>query len=560
MNFPALTKLASRVGLGTALVACAAQPPASSLTSAHAEAELVLRNGAVLTMDPARPRARSVAISSGRIVFVGEDPSPWIGRRTRVVELAGRTVIPALTDAHAHLVSLGETLEQVNLEGCASPEACADRVRATAAEASTAWIRGRGWDQNRFTSRRFPSHDALDRITAKRPIWLRRIDGHAGWANARALELAGVDRRTADPAGGRLLRDGAGDPTGVFVDNAMDLIEKAIPPATDDARERAILSAQAVALEHGLTEVHEMGIDDRTVRVYRRLAKASKLRVRVYAFRSASTLDATLSSMPDVAAPYSFFTVRGIKLYADGALGSRGAALLAPYSDEPENVGLLVTPPETIERAATRALASGWQVAVHAIGDRANRSVLDAFEHAGCASKPEHRFRIEHAQVLDASDMPRLRALGVIASMQPTHATSDMPWAESRLGKSRLAGAYAWRRVLDSGAKVAWGSDFPVEGVSVLAGLHAAVTRTDAEGHPTGGWLPDQRLSLDEALDGFTSGAAFAAFEESWRGRAAIDQAADLTVFDRDLSDGKALLQARVALTIVGGKVEFERK
>jgi predicted amidohydrolase YtcJ len=519
-------------------------------------------------MDAAHPRARSVAVVGTRIAYVGDDDaSAWIGPNTRVVDLAGKSVVPALTDAHAHLTGLADKLDQVDLEGCASADACAERVRSSPQAAAPTpaqgdarpWIRGRGWDQNRFPDHQFPGHATLDKISKERPIWLRRIDGHAGWANGRALELAKIDKKTPDPPGGRILRDAGGEPTGVLVDNAMELVGRVLPETSDATRAENILRAQDLVLEQGLTEVHEMGIDSTTVRTYRRLADEGKLVLRVYAFRSAGDLEEALASKPDGVTPDAHFTVRGIKLYADGALGSRGAALLAPYADEKGNTGLLVTPPETIERASERALAGGWQIAVHAIGDRANRAVLDAFEHAGCSAAKDHRFRIEHAQILAPSDVDRFSRLGVIASMQPKHATSDMPWAEQRLGRERLAGAYAFRRVLDSGARVAWGSDFPVEGVSVLEGLYAAMTRQDASGKPPGGWLPEERLSPEAALAGFTTGAAYAAFEESWRGRAAVGQSADLTVFDGDVTDAGRILTLHAVLTVVGGRVAYAR-
>jgi predicted amidohydrolase YtcJ len=560
-----------------ALAGCPAAPPPGSnaptdrpppaAPARREEAELVLRGGTIFTMDPAHPRARDVAIAGGRFVYVGDDASAFVGSRTRVIELGGSPAVPSLTDAHAHLVGLGESLARVDLEGCTSADDCAARVRKWATEHPSAsaapadgWVRGRGWDQNRFADKRFPEHAALDRAVPDRPVVLRRIDGHAAWANARALALAGIDRKMADPAGGKIIRDRAGDPTGVFVDNAVDLLERVLPPTSDAERAQAILRAQEVALEHGLTEVHEMGIDGKTTAVYRQLAREQKLKIRIYAFRSASELDAVLESKPDPPSAHGFFVVRGIKLYADGALGSRGAALLAPYTDEKDNVGLFVMPAEGIEAAARKALVRGWQLAIHAIGDRANRSVLDAFEHAGCASTADHRFRIEHAQILSRGDIPRFKALGVIASMQPKHATSDMPWAEARLGKDRLSGAYAFRSLLESGARTAWGSDFPVEGVSVIEGIHAATTRTDVAGKPEGGWTPAERLSLDQALRGFSEGAAYAAFEESWRGRAAVGLAADLSVFDRDLADPAALPKARARLTIVEGRVMFERR
>jgi predicted amidohydrolase YtcJ len=561
-----LDQLASFAGLGLVLAACAARDPdarspkSSSGRAAGDRAELALVNGTILTMDPARPVARAVAMQHGRIVYVGDDATPWIGPGTRVIELAGRTAVPSLTDAHAHLTGLGDKLEQVDLVGCASAEECARRTSQATPGGPDEWIRGRGWDQNKFPDKAFPTHAALDKASGGRPVWFRRVDGHAGWANARAMELAKIDKTTPDPPGGKILRDASGEPTGVLVDNAMRLVSRIMPELSDEARARSILRAQEIALEQGLTEVHEMGIDSQTVRVYRQLAAEGKLKIRIYAYRSSGDFTEALASKPDGITPYAFFTVRGIKLFADGALGSRGAALLTPYSDDKDNVGLMVTPPDRLERATARAFKAGWQIAVHAIGDRANRVVLDAFEKAGCTSARDHRFRVEHAQILAPEDIARFRSLGVIASMQPKHATSDMPWAEARLGKDRLAGAYAWRRILDSGAKVAWGSDFPVEGVSVLQGLHAAMTRTDESGEPEGGWFPEQRLTPEEALAGFTTGAAYAAFEESWRGRAAVDQAADFTVFDADVRDASKLQKARAVFTIVGGKVQYERK
>jgi predicted amidohydrolase YtcJ len=507
------------------------------------QADLLVRNADV----------GPLAIADGRIAAIGDEAEKLAGPKTRVVDADGATVLPALTDAHAHLFGLGMSLDQVDLRECASPDECAERVRV---HADRDWILGRGWDQNRWQTKEFPTSAMLDRVIADKPVWLRRVDGHAGWANSRALAKGGVTRATKDPAGGRIVRDAHGNPTGVLIDEAMGLVESAIPAPSAAARERMILAAQNVALAQGLTCVHDMGIDETTAGVYRALEKDGRLRIRVYAFASASAAEKLLAKSPEPAGP--MFTMRAIKLYADGALGSRGAALLAPYSDDRGNTGLVLTPPEEMERVARLALARGWQVGVHAIGDRGNRMVLDAFERAGCAVTRDHRFRIEHAQVVAPADIPRFAKLGVIASMQPTHATSDMPWAEARLGKDRLAGAYAWRRFLDAGVHVAFGSDFPVEKVDPLDGLHAAVTRQDANGQPAGGWLPDQRLSLAEAKRAFSEEAAYAAFQEPWRGRIAVGQAADLTVLDRRI-DQDHLLGAKVVLTIVAGRVVFER-
>jgi predicted amidohydrolase YtcJ len=507
-------------------------------------ADLILRHGEILTLDPAHPRAESLATHGGRIVALGPDAevARLIGPRTRVVELDGRAVAAALTDGHAHLSGLGLAMARADLRGCPSPEACAEKAKSVAG----AWALGRGWDQNRFADRTFPTHEALDRVLGERPAWLTRIDGHAGWANQAALSRAGVTAATPDPPGGRIVRDARGNPTGVFVDGAMGLVTRAIPAPTADELERSILRAQDAVLAEGLTEIHEMGIDQSTLDVYRRLDGAGKLRVRVRVFVSGELASSLLARPAPPRRPDAMLEVVGVKLYADGALGSRGAALLQPYSDDAKNRGLTLTSDAELERAAAAATGHGWQIAVHAIGDRANRAVLDAFQRAHV--QPADRFRIEHAQVIALDDIPRFARLGVIASMQPTHATSDMAWAEARVGKERLRGAYAWRRLLDAGATLSFGSDFPVEEPSLVAGLRAAVER----GH----WTMDQALTLDEALRAFSQGAAFASFEEAWRGRAAAGQAADLTVF----STGREhLLSSRVDLTVVGGKVAFER-
>jgi hypothetical protein len=520
-----------------------------AVAAAEAPADLVLRNGDVLTQDLGRPHAHAVAVRGDQIIAVGDDAavSALIGPGTRVIDLKGRAVVPALTDAHAHLTGLGFALGDVDLRGVASADECARRAAAAAAaspKSARPWIMGRGWDQNRFADKAFPTHATLDQID--RPVFLERIDGHAGWANAEAMTRAGVTRDTKDPPGGRIVRDAKGELTGVFVDNAMDLIGRAIPAASDTQIEAAILRAQDIVAAQGLTGIHDMGVSLGTLDVYRRLAAAGRLKIRIYALGSAGDADTLLAKPPAKSAPRAMLTVRGIKLYADGALGSRGAALLAPYSDDPKNSGLEIMSAAKLEAIARRAVATGWQVAVHAIGDRGNRNVVDAYQRAGV--KPALRFRIEHAQVVALDDIPRFAKLGIIASMQPTHATSDSPWAEARLGKERTRGAYAWRRMLDAGVPLAFGSDFPVEEPSLVAGLRAGVDRA--------GWTVDQRLTLEETLRAFTTGAAFAAFEESWRGRAAPGMAADLTIFG---GPANTLTRARIDATIVAGKVVYER-
>lgn len=529
-------------------------------------ADLVLAGGVVHTMDGGHPQATAIAIRGDRIVAVGSDREVkrWIGSHTRVVQLEGRSVTPGLVDSHAHLYGLGAALEALDLRGAASEEEAAARAaKAAATLPEGEWLVGRGWDQNLWADKKFPGAASLDKAIGDRPAALRRVDGHAVWVSKRALQLAAIDRNTPDPAGGRILRDGAGDPTGVLIDNAMDLIDARMPAPSDAARKRRILAAAQKAIEAGLTCVHEMGIDDATADVYRNLEDERRLPLRVYAFLSGDPkmAESLPRRLPDADRDGSArFIARGVKFFADGALGSRGAVLLQPYSDDPKNTGLWVTPPGELERAIEAAVEGGWQPAVHAIGDAGVRAVLDAYQ-AARALKPQAdlRLRVEHAQVVSPQDMPRFAKLGVIASMQPTHATSDMGWAEARLGPERIRGAYAWRQLVSSGAHVAFGSDFPVEEVAPLLGLYAAVTRQDAKGQPAGGWRPEEKLSLEEALRAFTSEGAYASFEEQNRGRIKAGMIADLTVYDRELKPDASLLETKIDMTIVGGEPVYER-
>ena len=535
----------------------AATPPSQSQNPA----DFVLLGGAVRTMDPTRPEASAIAVRGDRIVAVGADAdvTGFIGPNTWVERLDGRTVIPGLVDGHCHLHGLGAALESLDVRGQRSPEAIATLVAAEVkARAPGEWITGRGWDQNLFSPAAFPTRAPLDAAVPQHPVALTRIDGHALWVNAAALRLAGVDEKTADPPGGRILRDSTGAPTGVFIDNAMDLVTAKIPAEPPEVIERRIVRASAHVASLGLTGVHEMGIGEATVAVYRKLASEGRLPIRVYAYLSGENLAGLSKRKPDMDPDGSaMFVVRGIKLFADGALGSRGAALLAPYADEPKSVGISITDRKTLTEAARVVADAGFQLAVHAIGDRANRDVLDAFAALGEGRARALRFRIEHAQVLAPEDIPRFGALGVLASMQPTHATSDMPWAPARLGPERLRGAYAWRSLLDSGARLVFGSDFPVEEPSPLLGLWAAVSRQDPSGAPPGGFLPGERVTLEEALAAFTTGPAHASFTEASHGRIAPGYVADLTVFAAPLVADRSLLQAKIHRVIVGGKVAF---
>lgn len=453
------------------------------------------------------------------------------------IDAAGRTVIPGLIDAHAHLMGLGYALMRADLVGADSKAEILARLEAFEAELPKgAWLLGRGWDQNRWPDKAFPTAADLDAAFPERPVWLERVDGHAGWGNSAALRAAGRDfSGDWQVDGGRILREN-GRATGVFVDEAMELVEAVIPPPDDAFREEAFERALAESAKHGLTGVHDMGVSLADLALYRRFADRGRLTLRVNAYADGDSHALTaLCAFGPFEHPSGRLRMRGVKLYADGALGSRGAALLADYHDEHGHRGLLVTAPEDLETAMRKARDCGVQVATHAIGDRGNRLVLDLYEKLlGERANGDHRWRIEHAQVVAVEDIPRFAALGVLASMQPTHATSDMPWAGDRLGPQRLAGAYAWRRFLDAGVRMPFGSDFPVESVDPRLGLYAAVTRQDLEGRPPGGWLPDQKLGFAEALHGFTTAAAHASFDEQTLGTLAPGKRADFVILDAD--------------------------
>ncbi|MCW5805029.1 MAG: amidohydrolase family protein [Deltaproteobacteria bacterium] len=554
------TRSISRSALLISLVAAGCRPgPATSQLGTN-QADLILVGGDVRTMNVARAGApTAIAMKGGTIVAVGTDAEIRAlgGKATRVIDLGGKTVTPGLVDAHCHLYGLGSDLESVNVRAQAT-EADAAAIAISAAKARPAgeWVLGRGWDQNRWPGQKFPTRASLDAVT-DRPIVLRRIDGHAIWVNGAALAAAKITAATPDPAGGKIVRGDDGEPTGVLVDNAIGLV--AVPEASAETIERRIRAAAAQAISVGLTGVHEMGIDAATADVYRKLARARQLPLRVYAFLAGDPTDLAQVRAAPIPAE-GRFVMRGVKYFADGALGSRGARLAAPYDDDPQNLGLWVTEPRQLAAAVDAAVASNWQVAIHAIGDAAIGSVLDAYEAAARNHPGDHRPRVEHLQVVAPADFARLKAVGAIASMQPTHATSDMPWAEARLGAARIQGAYAWRTVLDLGIPLASGSDFPVEGVSPMLGIYAAVTRQDEAGTPAGGWYPAQRMTLEEAIAAFTRGSAYAEGAEALRGAIRPGRDADVTVFDRKLgAPDRSLLDAKIAYTIVGGTVVFER-
>ena len=531
--------------------------------------DLIFHNARIYTVDARNSVAEAVAIAGDRIVKVGSDREivALKGASTRIVDLRGSTVVPGLHDAHAHVVGLGASLQDVDLRGTRSYEEVVGRVRRRLVTARPGeWIIGRGWDQNDWAEKDWPTHELLSAASPDNPVYLTRVDGHAGLANRKAMEAAALTRSTTDPGGGRIMRSANGEPTGILVDRAESLVTSRIPPVSREQLEDQIQLADRELRKLGLTTVHDAGADGTTVDAYKRLIEAGKIKTRLYVMLGGSLRE--LARFFDQGPVTDFanhrMAVRAIKVYADGALGSRGAALLEPYADEPGTTGLLTTPPEDVYAQTLAAARAGFQVGIHAIGDRANRQVLDVFERVQGEVPGARvlRMRVEHAQILDTAEIPRFARLGVIASMQPTHATSDMPWAPARIGKARVEeGAYVWRKLLDAGAVIASGSDFPVEEADPMLGFYAAVTRQDSAGNPRGGWMPRERMTREEALASFTRHAAFAGHSEALVGSIESGKLADLVVLSRDIMrvSAREILTTSVQQTIVGGEIVYEK-
>jgi hypothetical protein len=453
----------------------------------------------------------------------------------------------------------------LQLRGTASFDEVVDLVRRRAADARPGeWILGRGWDQNDWPEKVWPTHHRLTAAAPDNPVFLTRVDGHAALVNEIALRAGGVTADMPDPEGGRIIRDSAGGPAGVLIDRAQALVASRIPPVTRDELKVHLLAADRETRRLGLTMVHDAGVDPQILEAYRELIDSGALETRLYVMLRGALdeLRPHFGKGPAVDGNHRL-TVRAIKITADGALGSRGAALLEPYADEPDTTGLLVTPVDELYGQTLAASKAGFQTCVHAIGDRANRLTLDVFARVQkeVPAAGGLRMRVEHAQILDEADIPRFAGLGVIASMQATHATSDMPWVPARIGAERTAeGAYVWRKLMASGARLANGSDFPVEEPNPLLGIYAAVTRQDPSGHPKDGWAGDQRLTREEALRSFTIDAAYAAHAEQDLGSLTPGKLADLVMLSKDIMAGppKEILTARVTMTMIGGRIVYE--
>jgi len=541
----------------------------SGIAAGAETADTIFINGNIYTVNEKQPHAEAIAVHRGRIIFVGSnaEAEKFRGNKTRTVDLAGKTVTPGFTDSHCHIFEIGEREITLNLEGTNTREDFLAKVKERVAQTERdKWITGRGWIETFWRPPQFPTRADLDKIAPDNPVFLTRADGHAAVANSAALTIANIVRDTPKPFGGEILKDPkTGEPTGMLLDNAMDLVAKNIPPPSEPERERALLLGIKREVELGWCEIQNAGSELSDQEIIRRAYAGGKMKLRMInaAYGPGEAADTLLKNGATLNAFDHRFTQRTIKVIFDGALGSRGAALLAPYSDEANSSGFLTQKPEELRPMFEEALRRGIQVETHAIGDRANRLILDLYEQAFKAVPPgerkiqEPRWRVEHAQILSDQDIPRFAKLGIIASMQPSHAISDLFFAPSRLGMARLAGAYAWNSLLKSGVTICGGSDAPVERGEPMIEFYAAVTRRSIKGESAEGWHPEQAVTREQALRMFTINAAYAAFEENDKGSIEVGKLADFTVLSADIIKIPApeILKTRCQMTIIGGEI-----
>ncbi|MBB5709673.1 amidohydrolase [Sphingomonas xinjiangensis] len=548
LKTPRLTRILTPLLAATALL---------SAPAALADGVVDNVNGITLGARGEVVRFRAMQIDrNGKVVrlFAGkEKPPKKVEWRT---DMQGRTLVPGMIDAHGHVMGLGSQLLLLDLSQTRSLDEALDKIRSYAAANPNKWIVGSGWNQERWGLGRFPTAADLDRAVSDRPVYLERVDGHAGWANTRALAAAGITAATKDPAGGRIERAGGNAPAGVLVDSARTLVEKVVPQSTPRERNAAFLAAQDKLLSLGVTATADMGTTIEDWLTYRRIGDLNLLKVRIMSY--AHGVDTALTVAGQGPTPWLYgdrLRMGGIKIYDDGALGSRGAWLKAPYADAPNQRGLGFLSDDQLLNMMTRGSMDGFQIAIHAIGDRANQQALDAIEVLSDTYKDDRRWRIEHAQIVDPTDLPRFGKFGIIASMQPVHQTSDRTMAEARLGEGRLNGAYAWRSILQTGGRLAFGSDYPVESPDPWAGWAASFTRQDPQGQPPGGWRMQDAVTREQGWAGFTTGAAYAGFAEGKIGRLAPGLLADFLILDRDpvTAAPGALRATKVLETWVGG-------
>ncbi|MBS1681945.1 MAG: amidohydrolase [Bacteroidetes bacterium] len=545
-------------------------------------ADLIIYGGKIYTVDDNNPMAEAVAVKGEKILFVGtkKDVLEYKGQGTKIIDLHGQTMTPGFIEGHGHLMGLGFQEMRLKLDDVKSYDELVEKVKDAVAKAKPGeWIVGRGWHQDKWLSKPlktikgFQTHELLSAVSPNNPVFLTHASGHAAFANAKAMKIAGVNLLSKEQLqknfgdGGEIIRDELGNPTGIFVERAQMLIAKYIPQSTDETATKALELAMEACLRNGITEIHDAGAGQREIALFKKFKAEKKLKVRLYEMLSSSDkllLDNYFKNGPTLDSTY-WLTIRAVKLYSDGALGSRGAWLLAPYTDRTETSGMPLMSMDTVLKISRQALQSGFQVCTHAIGDRANREVLNRYEKAfaeNTEKAKDARFRIEHAQHIDPSDIPRFAQLGVIPAMQAIHLSSDRPWAIERLGEKRIKeGAYMWQSLLKSGAHVVNGTDVPVEPINPIAGFFASVTRQTLAGEPTGGYEPNEKMTRAQALKSYTQDAAYGAFQENVKGSISVGKLADFTIFSQDLMsvpDDK-ILSTRVTMTIVGGEVLYTR-
>ncbi|MEE9230120.1 MAG: amidohydrolase [Acidobacteriota bacterium] len=536
-------------------------------------ADLILKNTNVITVDPGMPRAEAIAVRGDRILAVGTNAEiqAFAGDATRVLSLEGATVVPGLIDAHIHFPRLGKRTKELFLDETRSAEEVVVILREQVKKRSAGeWVMGQGWHTATWNVLDYPDNTALNDVAPDNPVYLVGMASHAAWVNNTALRLAGVDKDTPDPPGGKIVRHAdTGEPTGILLENATALVSRFLPEETRETRKADLELSVRTATRMGLTSLHDAGSDYQEIQLYKELLEEGKLDIRLYVMfdipSPGAALEEYIKKPPEIGLGDNRLTLRSLKVYADGALGARGAVLLEPYSDQQETTGLVQNDESALYQIVSRAMKAGYQVSTHAIGDGGNRAFLNAVEKAQKelpGRDPRHRN--EHSQVISPEDIPRFAELGVIASMQPIHCITDMGFAEKRLGPERMKGAYAWKSLLDAGATVVGGADtpaFPVHWTNPLLGIYAAVTRQDSEGNPPGGFYPEERVSRMEALKMYTISAAYAAFEEDIKGSLTVGKLADITVLSKDILSVPAseILETEALMTIVGGEIVFQQ-
>lgn len=546
-------------------------------------ADLIIKGGIIYTMDDRQPIVEAVAITADRIVFAGKesDLKKFQGDQTRIIDLQGKTMTPGLIEGHGHFMGLGYNELELDLMNVKSYEELVEKVKEAVAKAKPGeWILGRGWHQDKWTTKPskmikgFQTHDLLSSASPNNPVFLKHASGHAGFANAKAMQLAGVNQLSPEKIGkehnegGEIIRDAMGNPTGIFNERAQQLIAQHIPERSEEMNSQALELAINACLRSGITSFHDAGASRSSIELFKKFKAEGKLNTRLYVMLTGFDPELVYENFkngPEIDST-GLLTIRAVKLNCDGALGSRGAWLLDPYTDRPDFSGMATLSMDTVAKISILGLKYGFQICAHAIGDRANREILDRYEMAFKAN-PEKakdaRYRIEHAQHLSPTDIPRFGKLGVIPAMQAIHLSSDRPWAIDRLGAKRIKeGAYMWQSLLKSGAKLVNGTDVPVEPINPLASFYASVTRQTLQGEPRGGYEPEEKLTREQALRSYTLDAAYGAFEEKIKGSIEVGKLADFTVFDKNLMKvpDDQILSTKIAMTILGGKILFEAK